>query len=250
MDLQSQLESEYTLAELNALLQKECAEGLSTLPNIDNYVFATTPHTLGNDDSGIEHPGQLCDIQLLLGKSSGEYTAHKSVYLCLERESDGKLVLNCDKTLYRFNLNNLSYVDLDPSYHGLLRNEDQVEVLHEIEKKRLRAYGYYLFLSAGHVQTVKPYHRFGDDLKSACNWFAKGIRKAEEAKRPQEGSIRQNELAAKSRIIILKYSKGSRAASAAASARENPISREQKGRAVRRKRTVPDNSDEGTPQCK
>jgi hypothetical protein len=247
----------YTLAELNTLLQLECLSGISALPAIDNYTFTRTPAKLADGDTGTEKPDRLCDAHLLLGKGSDESTAHKSVHLCLESNSNGKFFLSCNNTLYIFNFENLSYVDLDPPFRKLLESDEEVEVLHNYQMLMLKAYGYYLFLSAGHISNIQLYHGFENSLILACKSFAKRNRDTREIMIPQQDSKRQREPAAKSKIVILKFSQGLRATSTATSVRDSSSPEEQEGESRSRKGTTSDDTDEeeeeedkDTPQCK
>jgi hypothetical protein len=257
MNLRTRKLPTYTLAELNTLLQRECLGGFSALPAIDNYIFTRTPDELADGDTDTERPGPLCNVRLQLGQSGDESTAQRSVYLCLESNSNGKFFLNCDNTLYIFNSDNLSYVDIDPTFRKLLDSDKKVDVLHDYQMFELKAYGYYLFLSAGHIPNVQSYYGFEDNLMYACKSFSRRTRDTREIMNLQQESNRQKEPAAKSRIVILKFSQGLRAASTATSGRDNSSPEDQEGESRSPKGTTPDDTDEeeeeedeDAPQCK
>jgi hypothetical protein len=164
--------STHTLAEINALLQDKCSVGLSIAPSIDDFTFTKTPNEVGNGDGIIEHPDQSCSVYLRIGHSNGKHTTQGPAFLCLRGQGKLRLGLYCYGALYELSLANLCYVDLDPPFQKLLGSEKAVTVLHDFEKRRLEAYGYYLFLSAGHIESVQAYDSFESDLRSAFAWFA------------------------------------------------------------------------------
>jgi hypothetical protein len=238
----------YTLADINALLQKECAHGFSAIPSIDNFTFTRTPQELHDGDIGDERPDRICGTRLRIGQSSGEYTTHSAVFLCLVGEGKNSVMLNCDSALYKFSLDNLSYVDLDSSFRQLLRSETELEVLTQAERNRLKAFGCYLFLSAGHIQTIQSYPRFEDNLRYACTRFTSESGGSERMYQQQD-LTRKNEATSKRMITVLKYPKGSRATSAAATVTgsDSTAPQQQDGRTLRHMMLIPDDSDEDTP---
>jgi hypothetical protein len=173
MDAPQQLPQEYTLTNVNAYLREECPDEISALPPINSFAFTNTPELINNGDADREALHPICNMQLLLRNSTGEYTTYSPVYLCLGGEGNNRVGLNCNGRLYTFNLDNLSYVNFAKPVRRLLRSQKEVEVLREAEKRRPKAYGCYLFLVAGHVQSIHLYSGSKDDMRYASAWLAR-----------------------------------------------------------------------------
>jgi hypothetical protein len=178
MDDTQQPHKAYTLAELESYLQHESPDDFPALPPTTNFVFDSLPEHLSKgkiSDEAMNNLNPLCRMQLLLGRSTGEYTDPNSpVYLCLGGDSNNGVGLNCNGYIHQFTLDMLSYVDLEQSFRKLLRSEHEAEVLYQPERRRLRAFLCYLFLKAGHINgAIEHYSGFKDDLRYAATWFAR-----------------------------------------------------------------------------
>jgi hypothetical protein len=208
MDAPQQLPQEYTLANVNAYLREECPDEISALPPIDSFVFTNTPVLITNGDADREAFHPICNMQLLLGNSTGEYTTYSPVYLCLGGEGNNRVGLNCNGRLYTFNLDNLSYVNLAKPFIKLLRSQKEVEVLREAEKTRLKAYGCYLFLIVRHIQSINLYSGSKDDMRYASAWLARENDGPVKTARQKAAILRQKEIAAEKKTEALRRSEG------------------------------------------
>jgi hypothetical protein len=208
MDGTQQPRKSYTLAELDSYLQHESLDDFSALPPITSFVFDNIPGKLNQgkiSDEALEHLNPLCSKQLLLGRSTGEYTAPDSpVYLCLGGKAGNVVGLNCNGFIHQFSLDTLSYVDLEPPYRKLLKSKEEIIVLLDAEKRRLKAYTCYLFLKAGHSQEIEFYSTFKDDLRYASAWLAKKGDGSVRTARQKAASLRQKEEAARNRTDALR----------------------------------------------
>jgi hypothetical protein len=219
MDGSQQPRHEYTLAQINTYLQQEYPNEFSALPVISSFVFTSAPRALADGDLSRGDLNLICNVQLLLGHSDGEYTTDEPVYLCLGRDAHNRVSLNCNGNIYKFNLDNLSYIHLNESFRKLLRSEKEVEVLHDAERKRLKAYACYLFLQAGHVDTIQVYSGFVDDLRYASAWLAREDDGPVKTARQKAAISRQKEDAARKRNEAVKHAGGTPAPSGVHNAR-------------------------------
>jgi hypothetical protein len=197
MDDQEQACPVYNLVDIIRYLQKECPDEIPTLPPMPRFAITRIYGQLANRDAGNEALTSIRNWQLLLGRSTGEYTTNYPVYLCIGGEGNNKASLKCNDKIYKFDLDNLSYVDLQPPFRKLLREENEVEVLQETEKRRLKAFGCYLHLKHGHIQTIQHYSGFLDDLRYAVTWFARKGNEPVRTARQKAAILRQKAESAK-----------------------------------------------------
>ncbi|KAH3906824.1 hypothetical protein HBH56_198050 [Parastagonospora nodorum] len=189
-----------TLQEINSYLLKECPDEYPKLPATDRFTFINTPCQLADGDVGDKRPEHLCNFQLRLGVSDGEYTSGRPVYLCLGGAGYNEIFLSCEARLYKLAVENLSHVRLEQAYRNLLLCEMDTRAAEEVEKSRLKAWACYMFLRAGHIPTLQPYVRLLDELRYACTWMAREYGVKVKTARQKAAVQRKKEEAAESRL--------------------------------------------------
>jgi hypothetical protein len=204
MDETQQPRKSYTLVQLEAYLQHESPYDFLALPHITSFTFRVASDELADGDATAATLNPICHVHLLLGQSTGEYTDRSPVYLRLGSEGNNAFGLNCSGRFYKFALDNLSYVDLEAPFLKLLKNEKEIIVLHDSEKRRLKAWACYLFLKSGCIKTVRDYPGFEDDLRYACARLAKEGGRPVKTARQKAAALRQKESTVKDKTESLR----------------------------------------------
>jgi hypothetical protein len=189
-----------TLEEINSYLLRECPDEYPKLPATDRFTFIDTPCQLADGDVGDKRPERLCNLQLRLGVSDGEYTSGRPVYLCLGGAGYNEIFLSCEARLYKLTVENLSHVCLEQAYRNLLLCEMDTRAAEEVEKSRLKAWVCYIFLRAGHIPNLQPYIRFLDELRYACTRMAREYGVKVRTARQKAAVQRKKDDVAKSRL--------------------------------------------------
>jgi hypothetical protein len=189
----------YTLASLDGFLRKECSDEYKDLPSIDLFAFSTTPDHLAPGDTTDEDHLPLCDTRLYIGQSTGEFTPGKPVYLCIGGEGNTHVSLICGDKIYKSNFDNVAYIDMNEPLRKLCCSGNLM-LKSEVGKNRLKAYVCYLFLRAGHNQTVLSYRGLQNDLRLACTWLARKDDGPVRTARQRAALERKKEEAAQKRI--------------------------------------------------
>jgi hypothetical protein len=161
------------IGDLDHLLRERCPKEHAALPSIGTAPFSRMiARPVGCEP--IYGDRVISAIRLKIGTSNGEYTNGLPVYLCIGGEGNNQLALSCDDKIHKFSLDNLICVHLESPFDRLCKKIEDPEIGYEVESKCLRAYACYLFLEAGHVQTVQSYSQFEEYLRLECISLARG----------------------------------------------------------------------------
>jgi hypothetical protein len=155
----------YTFESLTRRIQKEYPDALVALPNIDQFHFETWE---GKQTSLRLKPS--CDQRIRIGAVANmKKGLNDNAYMYIGGDGANRTGLSCGLENKNLFLNKAYSIEPIAPFKYLCQYG---RFIHDEHLEMLRAFGCYLFLAAGHIETIRNYRNFVDDLQAAAAWLA------------------------------------------------------------------------------
>ncbi|KAF1919956.1 hypothetical protein BDU57DRAFT_570094 [Ampelomyces quisqualis] len=157
----------YTYQDLEALLLNECHDHFSALPSIDTISFDPCPASRLNLTLI-----PTSDKRILFGRVDSAIPENRDqVYLYIGGKGNNRTCLGDEMSTEPWLNGGASLVSPTKPFWYLFSHG---RAFYKVDAQRLRALTCFLFLSAGHVQTVRHYPDFTKHLVDAIAWYGRG----------------------------------------------------------------------------